>query len=358
MRKKIKVIEITQPIGTFYIGKMDSNDLIKGSYVRPRKGEEGIQREASIKREKEIASYCKDPDATFPTPIILAVDSLNLEFLDDDTTIEYEDNGNIFEIIDGQHRVAGIKRANISSEFSCELVVVLMFDLTEEEKAYIFSTINSNQAKVDKSLIYDLFELSTNRSPLKTSHYIARIMNSESSYPFYQRLKMLGKRKNEMSTLSQGTFVNGLVELISKNPQDDMIRIKNGQKLLPDDRLPLRNFFINDKDDIILKILKNFFTGVSTAFEKEWNSNDYILTKTTGYIALMKAFESFYNFGMELGRLDEEFFIEIFEKIKEIFINKNIVLSTSKFQAGGVGQKSLKEEFENALKEISVSDYN
>ena len=106
-----------------------------------------------------------------------------------------------------------------------------MFDLTEEEKAYIFSTINSNQAKVDKSLIYDLFELSTERSPLKTCHYIARIMNSKEDSPFYQRLKMLGKKENELSTLSQGTFVKGLVDLISKQPQKDMILIKNGKKV-------------------------------------------------------------------------------------------------------------------------------
>ena len=207
MKKEIKVIEITQPIGTFFIGKIDSSDLIKSSYVRPRGDNEGIQRQTSIKREMEIESYCKDPDATFPTPIILSVDSSFCKLKNNGTLIEYEDDKYIFEIIDGQHRVGGIKRASISYGFSCELLVVLMFDLTEEEKAYVFSTINSNQAKVDKSLIYDLFELSTKRSPLKTCHYIARIMNSKNTYPFYQRLKMLGKRENGLNTLSQGTFV-------------------------------------------------------------------------------------------------------------------------------------------------------
>ena len=355
MQKEIKVIEITQPIGTFYIGKINSNDLIESSYVR-RRGEDGIQRELSNKREKEIESYCKDPDATFPTPIILAVDSSICELKNDATLIEYEDDKYIFEIIDGQHRVGGIRRANYSTGFSCELVVVLMFDLTEEEKAYVFSTINSNQTKVDKSLIYDLFELSTKRSPLKTCHYIARIMNSKDTYPFYQKLKMLGKKEHGSNTLSQGTFVKGLVELISKDPQEDMIRIKNGDKLLQDEKLPLRNLFINEKDDIILKILKNYFTAVSVVFKKEWNSNDYILTKTTGYLALMKAFGKFYNYGMKQGRLDEEFFVSIFMKIKNIFEHKYILLTSKEFQAGGVGQNKLKDEFENALMQISNSE--
>lgn len=69
-----------------------------------------------------------------------------------------------------------------------------MIDLTEEEKAYIFSTINSNQTKVDKSLIYDLFDLSKTRSPFKTAHYIARNMNTETNSPFKNKLKMLGKK--------------------------------------------------------------------------------------------------------------------------------------------------------------------
>ena len=136
-----------------------------------------------------------------------------------------------------------------------------------------------------------------------------------------------------------------------------MIRIKNGDKLLPDEKLPLRNFFINENDDIILKILKNYFTAVSVVFEKEWYSNDYILTKTTGYLALIKAFEKFYNFGMEQGRLDEEFFVNIFKKIKDIFERKHIQLISEEFQAGGVGQNRLKGEFEDALMQISNSEF-
>ena len=95
---------------------------------------------------------------------------------------------------------------------------------------------------------------------------------------------------------------------------------------------------------------------MSIVFEKQWNSNNYILTKTTGYLALMKAFEKFYNFGMEKGRLDEEFFVSVFEKIKNIFEHKGIELTSREFQAGGVGQNNLKDEFENALMQISNSE--
>ncbi|MCI6272455.1 MAG: DGQHR domain-containing protein [Erysipelotrichaceae bacterium] len=347
MEKKIDVIEITQPIGTFYVGKMNSKDLVNCFYVRSRNDEDGIQRLTSIRRVNEIESYCKDPDAAFPTPIILSVDSSKIKKFDYSensiiSTVSYENSKEIFEIIDGQHRVKGIKQAQNSFDFECELLVVLMFDLTEEEKAYIFSTINSNQAKVNKSLIYDLFELSTERSPLKTCHYIARIMNSKEYSPFYQRLKMLGKKESEFSTLSQGTFVNGLVKLISSNPQRDMIRIKNGEKL-PNEDLVFRSLFVNEQDDIILKIIKNYFGAVKEIFNDEWNSSKYILTKTTGYFGLIDSFSYFYNIGIKEGKLNQEFFEEIFKKIKIEFNKNGIQFMSNEFSSGVIGQKKLKD---------------
>ena len=212
---EIQIIEIEQPIGTFYLGKMKSETIIEHYVVHNRYLDDGVQREASNKRINEISNYCKDPDATFPTPIIISIKSS--DFKDDSIQViegvgvalqVSPSLGRVFEIIDGQHRIKGIEKAWEDFKFSCDMVVVFMLDLTEEEKAYVFSTINSNQAKVNKSLIYDLFDLSTKRSPFKTSHYIARMMNKEYNSPFYHRLKMLGKKQVDGATLSQGTFVN------------------------------------------------------------------------------------------------------------------------------------------------------
>ena len=98
MNKKIDVIEITQPIGTFYVGKMNSEDLVNYFYVRSRDDEDGIQRLTSRKRVDEIESYCKDPDAAFPTPIILSVDSSKCKLDDNNAiinTVVYENSTEI-----------------------------------------------------------------------------------------------------------------------------------------------------------------------------------------------------------------------------------------------------------------------
>ena len=72
-----------------------------------------------------------------------------------------------------QQQGAGIMKTN-NRDF--DIPVVVMFNLKEEQKAYVFSTINGNQVKVERSLIYDLFDLSESRGPYKTCHQIARIM--------------------------------------------------------------------------------------------------------------------------------------------------------------------------------------
>ena len=72
---EIPYIEVNQPIGSFYITKMLANELVELVNVTPRSANnpEAIQRIESKKRIKEISDYCSDPDATFPTPIIVSI---------------------------------------------------------------------------------------------------------------------------------------------------------------------------------------------------------------------------------------------------------------------------------------------
>jgi DGQHR domain-containing protein len=163
---------------------------------------------------KEIAHYTSDPDATFPTSIILNINTRECRVKLTDTTLTLDERTFKPEVIDGQHRLGGLKASTFSPQF--HLPVVLMFDLTEEEKAYVFSTINSNQQRVDASLIYDLFALSKHRSPFRTCHEIARALNSAKDSPYRGRLKMLGRRTRPEQSLSQGAFVAGLVNRITK----------------------------------------------------------------------------------------------------------------------------------------------
>jgi len=349
--KEIGIVPVKQPIGTFYLTSLPAETLFSVTVV-DRRTDGGIQRDESTKRITDIADYCHDTDATFPTPIIIAVknnDENDQDFYTLDTEnnrFRFDDSRIIGEIIDGQHRVKGIKKSNIGSDF--ELPVVLMFNLIEEEKAYVFSIINSKQTKVSASLIYDLFDLHEGRSPQKTCHEVARLLNKDEKSPFYRRLKMLGKKErgDELASLSQGSFVKYLLLLISKNPDDDWRTLKREENLTDDPSLPLRYYFINNRDEIIVKLLFNLFSALSdeTTFEKEWNDpNNFIISKTVGFGAIMKAFAELYKIGANKNTLTKEFFLEVFVAVKGNLAKEGKELTSEFFPSNAQNIKVLSD---------------
>lgn len=351
----LSYLEITQPIGAFYMVSVPADTLFKMVTVRRHDIEafEGVQRELSKDRVAKISKFCKEADAVFPTSIVVSVDKGIPYSIDKEAhTLYIPDNAIIGDVIDGQHRLWGIKESRLESNF--DLPVVLMFDLEIAEKAYVFSIINSTQTKVNKSLIYNLFGLSTERSPYKTCHEIARALNSKMSSPFFGRLKMLGKKEPNQpnATLSQGTFVKQLLSLIAKNPDEDTRQIKDGKKLTPYTDLPLRQFFIADKDDIILKILENCFSALKRTFPDEWLYPDnYILWKTTGFCGVMKALNSILRTGLSENDLTEDFFYKMFSGFRA-YLNSNQISLTSQFFPGG-GEQNQKRLARMIVESIS-----
>lgn len=340
---KVPIIEVTQPIGTFYISAINATVLEKISKVNSRINNKGYQREESIRRVNDIKKFSEDEDAIFPTPIILSIDPEG-EYLIDKNEFCFNDYFPFAEIIDGQHRAAGIFKSNKKELF--QLPIILLFDLTEEEKAYVFSTINSKQTKVSMSLIYDLFSISMNRSPQKTSHEIARLLNTDKESPFFNRLKMLGKKESDLSSLSQGSFIRYLLPLISRNPDEDLRLLKKDPNinLEDDERCPLRYYFINKQDEVIYKIILNLFNGVKDNFPEEWqNHKEYILSKTTGYGAIMRSFPYLFELGVSRSTLSYEFFYECFKNFKNELKNQDKALTSDYFPSNEQEQKKLSD---------------
>lgn len=347
MKKSINLISIEQPIGIFYIGKISSCDLLNIYYVQARTiYHDGIQRDRNEQRTKKISEYINDPDATFPTPIIIAVDSkdIDVEHIGSDLyKFSYEDSKTRFaEIIDGQHRVEGLKN---NPHRIIELPVVVMLDLTKEEKAYVFSVINSNQKQVSKSYIYDLFELYTGRSVVKTCHNIVRALNSSKRSPFNGRVKMLGKKNIDTEVISQGTFVDALIRLITNDYKQDDILLKNNCKLKPNNNYIFRDLFIDGKDEIIYRILLNYFTAISNIFYEEWNDVEhYNMLKTTGIAAFCKALPVAFRLGVRQGKLDVEFFEGLMKKTKKYMDESNIKISSKQYASGESEQNKLRDD--------------
>ncbi|MBE5841223.1 MAG: DGQHR domain-containing protein [Butyrivibrio sp.] len=336
-------LEITQPMGTYYLSKLKVNEIESIFTINRREGNEGIQRKLDVKRKRAITDYCSDPDAIFPTPIILSIKSNDVEnFTSKNGICTFNIvEGVKLSVVDGQHRIYGIIESNLPKDY--ELPVVFMFDITQEEEAYVFSTINFNQKKVDKSLIYDLFDVYQTRSPQKTCHEIAKALNDDWDSPFYRRLKILGKKESQNETLSQGTFVYHLLPMICPRDKADMVarQIKRREKVHEYPECGFNRYFMNNEDNAIYMILLNYFKAVSNVFVKEWNSGAYILTKSTGYGGMMIALKDIYELCKQNKDASVGFFEKIFEQVKYDMKEKGIELSSNYFQSSEQGQKKL-----------------
>jgi DGQHR domain-containing protein len=169
----ITCIELEQPIGKFYIGAIDSHDLVKISFAdrrRIEKGERdievisGIQRPLAPKRVTELRKYVTSVDASFPTAIILAIGADDVEYDKKTHTMRIKNEDRVAKIIDGQHRIEGLVQYQ-GAKF--ELNVTMFIDMDMEDQALLFATINLKQTPVGKSLAYDLYEFAETRSPQK-----------------------------------------------------------------------------------------------------------------------------------------------------------------------------------------------
>jgi len=354
---KIKVIQFDQPIGTFLLAAMKANDVLDISKANPRKFDSvnldsyaGPQREHSPKRIKEIAEYSETVDATFPTPILLAIYSDNYSYENDELTIEGE---KVADIVDGQHRILGLEGSGRINDFT--LPVVFILDPTEEEKALIFAIINGKQTKVPASLIYDLFGVTEKRSPQKSAHEIARALNSDPDSPWYRRLKMLGKKtKGSAESLSQGTFVKFLLPLISGSPTKDMDLIKRGKAPNIHPKCVFNDYWRTDKDHIILKILLNLFRSARRQWPAEWDDPDSsILTRAIGFSGIIRALPELVARGKQLNDLSEDFFDKVFNITNSVMGERGISFTSQDISISASGEAEIRDAILEALKTLA-----
>jgi DGQHR domain-containing protein len=322
----IDAFQVKQPIGTFFCGVIDAAKLKAITYSDIRRLEKsegrelddfiGIQRPLSDTRKKAIEKYITGPEATFPNSVIISINEKNVEWdeINKKLIIKFKDDSQkkkIAKILDGQHRVSGFNDENVTfmddndtkTEFG--LLVTIFVEADISTQANIFATVNLAQTKVNRSLVYDLESLARSRSPEKTCHDIAVLLNKEEG-PFYRRIKRLGVAtegvKNEL--LTQASFVQNILKLMTHDATADrnyyLGQEKGGEKakLYKLERTsyedaykyPFRASFLNGKDSIIAKNLNNFFSAVEDLWPNAWDkeNKDSSLNKTIGFIALVR----------------------------------------------------------------------
>lgn len=308
-------LKATQPIGDLYVASIPYRDLVKITHFDVRRVIQserdverylGIQRPLGNQRLGDLEDYVNYLDASFPTSVIIAINDPDYVSYDAKTgrmTVRNFREGEalpsipirmVARVIDGQHRIAGLE-AFSGKSFDMPVTIFVGADIADQ--AHIFSTVNLEQTKVHKNLVYDLYELARTRSPQKTAHNIAVTLDRDKDGPLYHRIKRLGSATEgrTFEPISQATFVEGLLAHITDDPKGDRDLLLRGQKPEPatgDEiyRFVFRNMFLNNKDVDILAVVNNFFAAVRDRWPEAWDDRGRgaVLNRTNGVRALLR----------------------------------------------------------------------
>lgn len=339
---KISAVKMIQPMGEFFVGVINYDDLCQISFVDMRRIENtldkyiGIQRKLNENRVAEIGKFVNTIDAAFPTSVVLAVQEECAVYEEDALTLtlsEYQDEDNddrsvkfndIAKVLDGQHRIEGL-RAFDGEAFQVPVTIFVNADIADQ--AYIFATVNLAQTKVNRSLVYDLLDYSKSRSPQRTCHDIAVALNKTESSPFFKMIKRLGSATPGVSgeTITQAAFVNSLLPMLSLDPVSDRDILLRGKKLempSPDEleKQPFRLLFIEEQDSQIARNVSEYFHAVASLWPDDWKSRDKgnMLPRTNGFRAFMRFLKDAYLYLRENSgerQFDRDQYQEILQKV-------------------------------------------
>ena len=336
---------VIQKENTFYLAKIPANQLIDIYTVRPAEydikkhedfantfvdekdyynhltgqskeklGKKDFQRNYDKGRVKRISNFINENDYPFfPNTIIANCDLINnyqdigidqdssideflekrgglkhLSFLyrsDNETKLLIPYLDKTLLIIDGQHRLEGLKGANIEITRSYEVVLSLLLGYDRSIIAKQFYTINYEQKSVNKSLLYQLTgEFSTEIDHLTFLHNVVKILNEVEGSPFHNRIKMLGvnpkaatMEEKKMLSLSQAFLIDWLMKTISSSSKNSLYQ-----------PIFLHQFRNKSKHADIIVFLKKYFQAIKE-LKTDWNDpENSILSKGMGVGALIR----------------------------------------------------------------------
>ena len=195
-------------------------------------------------RAKKLAEYIlrgqDTKDAFLPTSVFLATDK-SLPFNSKDHTLEIDSAAvGSFSVVDGQHRLEGLRMAaeKDARVYEFEIPVVIAIKLSKLEQMCHFLIVNTTQKSVDASIeqrIYarltaavDVEELPTlprwilnvvDKGEVQKALKYVDFLNKTQGSPWFGKIKM-ANQDVEGGTINQKSFVKAIVKyvLTANNP--------------------------------------------------------------------------------------------------------------------------------------------
>lgn len=292
---QIPIINLQHDNTDFYICKLKGKTIADISYVARRRevDEEGaVQRILTKSRISKIKDFLL-AGGYFPNNIILNFTNSESVTINSGNSADLIPELQIAQIIDGQHRVEGLKEAIKSNSVigDVEFPVLFAINLTTAKCAEIFISINTEQKVVPKSLIYDLYGLLNiphRDFSIDRATDIAQKLNTEDNSPYQGYIKFPNSKKSK-GGIQLSSVVNNLKQLVKENGEFAKYSIHTLEAQT--------------------NILINYFNALSYFYGKNWDNLKNPFLFAAGFGAAIDVLESkLLPFGYSKKKFTEEFF--------------------------------------------------
>lgn len=322
-RKFIKLIVEDNEIYSF---TFSVKDLISISYVavRGRDNEEGaVQRVLNKKRIDSIKNYILEGNMFVNTFILNWNDEKIIPTILPNGEIEIPIINQSAQLLDGQHRLEGLKEAAKENPliYDKEVIVSMVMNLDTKAAAKIFININSEQKPVPRSLIYDLYGVmdeDKNFSITRASD-IARELNENIESPYYNLIKYPGNPRGK-GKIDLSTVVSTLKGYVDRDGKFTTNKITN----------------FNIQSQIVM----NYFSAIKYFWDEEklWiNASQNVFYKASGFVAALTFFfEEIFTKCKEKRNFSKEFIISLFD-----FSNVELITSNDIKNSDGKSARKL-----------------
>lgn len=366
----LKTVRLKQPLKEMYICKIDSKILYDNSKVYMRKFSDefeatGGQRGLDRGRQKKLKKYVKLNNATFPNSIITTISrqSIVTEPTYNDSKINsdlliLEESPDLFNIIDGQHRLSSFENNEIED---FELILTIFVDLDNYQK--VFGIVNGNQKPVDRSLNDELESTNDYLTPEKLLIEVIKSLAFGEESPLYNKIKIYGYNNTDNVNLSLASFKREVIGLIY-NYNSDYYDIRyclqdsatfegaiydfsNNIKANYGEKRPLWEYYKLGESNVITKILFNYFISISKLFSNDWNRSNPIIYKSIFFRVWILILKKLLIIGKQEKDLSIDFFDKKLSKLAENFNGK---ISDENFTVSSYGDASkIYKQFINYL---------
>ncbi len=321
---------------TLYTTSLKVSDLITPHFYSIERldpenaNEKGYQRLLNKGRAKKLADYIvagqETRDAFLPTSIFIATDK-NIAFNPANNTIEIIiDEHGPFNVVDGQHRVEGLKMAaeKDTRVLEFEVAVNIAINLSEIEQMCHFLIVNTTQKSVEEGVAQRIRARLTRAMGVDDTPHLPKwifssvqkgedekalryldFLNNESSGPWRSRIRMANDEGADGS-INQKSFVKAIKKyiLVANNPVVNTEPEDRQHKILLNYWTAITNIIGIDESSVLFKYngVELFSMFCVPFFGKMVNMSDYKVSTMQGLLA--SVFENAEGDGTGVGHSD------------------------------------------------------